>query len=91
MRLEEKEISIIKSIFKDIFGSGEIYLFGSRIDDNKKGGDIDLYLVTNYDFNKELEFRILLQEKLGEQKIDIVFSKDKNRDIEKVALQGIKL
>jgi len=91
MRLEKNEISIIKSTFKEVFKKGDIYLFGSRIDDNKKGGDIDLYLVTNYDFNKELEFRILLQEKLGEQKIDIVFSKDKNRDIEKVALQGIKL
>jgi len=91
MRLEKNEIFIIKSTFEKIFGSGDIYLFGSRIDDNKKGGDIDLYLITNYDFNKELEFRILLQEKLGEQKIDIVFSKDKNRDIEKVALQGIKL
>ena len=91
MRLEKNEIFIIKSTFEKIFVSGDIYLFGSRIDDNKKGGDIDLYLVTNYDFNKELEFRILLQEKLGEQKIDILFSKDKNRDIEKVALQGIKL
>ena len=91
MRLDKKEISIIKFTFKEVFQNGDIYLFGSRIDDNKKGGDIDLYLVTKYDFNKELEFRVLLQERLEDQKIDIIFSKDKNRDIEKVALKGIKL
>ena len=91
MRLDKKEISIIKSTFKEVFQNGDIYLFGSRIDDNKKGGDIDLYLVTKYDFDKELEFRVLLQERLEDQKIDIIFSKDKNRDIEKVALKGIKL
>jgi predicted nucleotidyltransferase len=90
MRLQKWEVEIIKKTFNEIF-KGDIYLFGSRIDDTKKGGDIDLYLVTQYDFLKELKFRTLLQERLGEQKIDIIFSKDKNRDIEKIALQGIKL
>ena len=31
--------------FHDIFGMGKVYLFGSRLDDTQKGGDIDLYLV----------------------------------------------
>ena len=45
MRLSKKYIETIKKYFKEFFQNGEIYLFGSRVDDSKKGGDIDLYLV----------------------------------------------
>jgi hypothetical protein len=40
MRLTHKEIESIKQVFLEIFGSGKIYLFGSRVDDTLKGGDI---------------------------------------------------
>ncbi len=46
MRLLEKEILIIKKIFSDeIKGSYDLRLFGSRTDDMKKRGDIDLLLI----------------------------------------------
>ncbi len=45
MRLSSKYINVIKKYFHIFFGEGDIYLFGSRVDDDKKGGDIDLYLV----------------------------------------------
>ena len=59
----------------------------------KKGGDIDLYVITdNPSVKRESEFWIELQKRLGEQKIDIILSIDKNRSIEKVALkEGIEL
>ena len=44
MRLSKRYIEVIKKYFKEFFENGEIYLFGSRVDDSKKGGDIDLYL-----------------------------------------------
>ncbi len=47
MRLSDKEVQAIKDCFRNIFHSGEIYLFGSRVDDSKKGGDIDLYIRTD--------------------------------------------
>ena len=47
MRLKENEIKAITDSFREIFSSGELYLFGSRIDDSKKGGDIDLYIKTS--------------------------------------------
>ncbi len=49
MRLTEKQINAIKRAFKNIFSeSDHIWLFGSRVDDAKKGGDIDLYIETDY-------------------------------------------
>ena len=95
MRLSEKYISVIKKNFNEFFKNGEIYLFGSRVDDSKKGGDIDLYLVLQEHsnlFEKKLKFLSRIKRELGEQKIDVVFNIDSNRLIEKEAIQwGIKL
>ena len=96
MRLTDSERDLIKRAFLEVFGDGEIYIFGSRVDDTKRGGDIDLYLcpARQYDNERELKrkFQILLDEYLGEQKIDVVMAKDTNRLIEKEALRtGIEL
>ncbi|NPA11092.1 MAG: nucleotidyltransferase domain-containing protein [Epsilonproteobacteria bacterium] len=94
MRLKDTEIEAIKSVFNEVFGKGEIYLFGSRVDDNKRGGDIDLYLMVDTEdkFNKKIKFRAKLYRLIGERKIDVVFSEDENRLIEKEARKwGIKL
>lgn len=94
MRLSEQYIEVIKKYFNQYF-DGEIYLFGSRVDDSKRGGDIDLYLVvSDHDnlFERKIKFLARVKRELGEQKIDVVFNKDKNRLVEKEALKwGIKL
>ena len=41
MRLNQNYIRVIKQAFFEVFNKGDIYLFGSRVDDSKKGGDID--------------------------------------------------
>ena len=95
MRLNKHYIKTIKHSFKEVFKEGEIYLFGSRVDDTQKGGDIDLYLKlkdkTNL-FRKKLKFLAKIKKELGEQKIDVIFNLDNNRLIEKEAQKwGIKL
>jgi len=92
VRLEEWEINEIKRSLREVFGEdAKVYLFGSRIDNKKKGGDIDLFVeADNIDYEKEKEFWILLQERLGEQKIDIVYNKNKFL-IERIAKKGILL
>jgi predicted nucleotidyltransferase len=96
MRLTSSERELIKKAFYETFKDGKIYLFGSRVDDTKRGGDIDLYLCPTQRQENERElkrkFQILLDEYLGEQKIDVVMAKDTNRLIEKEALRtGIEL
>ena len=47
MRLQSKEIQTIIRIAKEIYGeSVKVYLFGSRLNDEKRGGDIDLLVRT---------------------------------------------
>ena len=54
------------------------YLFGSRTDDNKKGGDIDLLLKPGDKindvglFDKKISFIIKLKQNIGDRKIDVL-------------------
>jgi len=43
MRLDKHEKKALKHALKDF--RGEIYLFGSRTDNSKRGGDIDILLI----------------------------------------------
>lgn len=89
MRLTEFEINAIKQSALEVFGSKvQVFLFGSRVDDTKRGGDIDLYIKAEAgnDFTHKIKFLVLLEQKIGEQKIDVVFALDKNRPIERQAI-----
>ena len=96
MRLTDYEQEAIKKAFIETFEDGKIYLFGSRVDDTKRGGDIDLYLCPSQKFEDEKirrrSFLIKLDEYIGEQKIDAVMAKDEARLIEQEAKRtGIEL
>lgn len=96
MRLNPREADAIKRIAISVFGYGsKVYLFGSRVHDNVKGGDIDLYIkpsLNNDIFSKKIDFLVQLKSEIGDQKIDVVISKDTSRIIEKEAIQtGIEL
>ena len=76
MRLSEYEIKSIKESVTHFDPNALIYLFGSRADDSKKGGDIDLLILSEKLTLKEKRMiKLDLYDKIGEQKIDIVISK----------------
>ena len=48
MRLTQQDVATIKSILTAILGTDlRIWLFGSRVDDSKAGGDTDLFVDTD--------------------------------------------
>jgi hypothetical protein len=80
MRLTQRQIDILVSTAKEVFGPGSgLMLFGSRVDDSLSGGDIDLY-VTGFNqpvaqqLDAKLSFLVKVKRKLGEQRIDLVFA-----------------
>jgi predicted nucleotidyltransferase len=77
MRLSERERAVIREAVDQAFGGrARVWLFGSRVDDRRRGGDIDLYIESDLPVDTSLAARmrlaLLLEEGLGEQKIDII-------------------
>lgn len=78
IRLSEKDLNNIITSFKACFHEDDhLWIFGSRVYPEKMGGDIDLYIEPKFYesgvVNKARgEFWSMMQDKLGEQKIDIV-------------------
>ena len=86
MRITAIEQEVIKRAAQECFdASAVVRLFGSRVDDSKKGGDIDLFVQTSIVDAAEISivdaaeiskahtrFLAKLYAELGEQKIDVV-------------------
>jgi predicted nucleotidyltransferase len=105
MRLNDDQIQVIRQAATNAFGQGtSVWLFGSRVDDAKKGGDIDLLVCPQVPsakdaaeplqtFMQKIKMLNLLERYLGERKIDIVVEQvQDSRPIVEVAHKtGIKL
>lgn len=75
MRISNDIAAIIRDTAAELFGA-PVRLFGSRLDDTARGGDIDLYVETDL-ATEEAEKRRLrmlarLARRLGDRKIDLV-------------------
>ncbi len=93
MRLKDYEVRVIKDAVYSLDKNAKIFLFGSRVDDKKRGGDIDLIVVSEkMNYNDKLRIYTNIFKKLEEQKIDIILynGKDDNffvRDSLKESIQ----
>jgi predicted nucleotidyltransferase len=93
MRITEHEKNVIIDAVKSTDSNAKVWLFGSRTDDSKKGGDIDIGIFSSeVDVMGEIEIRQKICDKIGEQKIDLVVSKDGQEAFFKYAVtKGILL
>lgn len=94
MRLQSKEIQTIIQIAKDIYGETvQVYLFGSRLNDEKRGGDIDL-LVRSTGEKKGVLARIRMTARLKlhwRPKIDVIGDHEDSPVVQEALKNGIQL
>ncbi|MDR2116695.1 MAG: nucleotidyltransferase domain-containing protein [Planctomycetaceae bacterium] len=75
MRITETEKQVMIEAVKKADTDAVLWLFGSRTDDMKKGGDIDIAILSpKIDLMKKIQIRRDILDKIGEQKIDIIVS-----------------
>ena len=84
MRLSQFQIDTINKLAGKYFGNDTIVsLFGSRTDDKKKGGDIDLFIMnkneTGLTIEAKIHFLAELKTIIGDRKIDVVFDNASTR------------
>lgn len=82
---QEKQ-AFIAVLAKYIDEDAELRLYGSRANDNAKGGDIDLVLITSHKTAEKLMYfkaKILSEIKtiIGDQKIDLLIATFHDQDI----------
>lgn len=99
MRLSQQTQQIIRDTVRDVFGvEAKVKLFGSRTNDDARGGDIDL-LVELPSITAEIERKIIqltarLQLRIGDQPIDVLVvdpSTPRQLIHEQASITGIRL
>ncbi len=78
MRLTANEVDAIKASAREAFGPDAVVrLFGSRVHDHLKGGDIDLHFEVEegqQHVKHAADFRWRLYDRIEERKVDLVFA-----------------
>jgi len=95
MRITEQEKKVIIDAVKNTDPNAKVWLFGSRADDSKKGGDIDIAIFSekiNNDVMQKIQVRRFICDRIGEQKIDILTTNSGKEAIFRLAVEeGIQL
>ncbi|MBF9018902.1 MULTISPECIES: nucleotidyltransferase domain-containing protein [unclassified Oceanispirochaeta] len=96
MRVEEEQLTIIERTLKLRISDAVVYLFGSRADDSKRGGDIDLFLITRQRVPLKEKIQILAQlETEGiQRKVDLIIKNPEHPQeklYKEVLQKGIRL
>lgn len=93
MRLSDAERAAIVGAVGARDPAAEVYLFGSRVDDNAKGGDIDILVLSEkINFSGKLDILVDLFKQLGDRKLDIVVAPDRAKPFTRIAIsRGVRL
>ena len=92
MRLSAEYVAAIKAAAHEAFGeTAVVRLFGSRLDDNERGGDIDLHAEVDPpedEWRARGTFEDVLFRRIEPQKVDLILTKRggrKPRGFERIA------
>jgi len=93
MRLTQYEITAIKEAVYMQDKDALIYIFGSRTDDEARGGDIDILVISDKLIQRDARIiKECLYEKIGEQKIDLLIARDASHPFTRIALKtGVRI
>ena len=73
MRLLQSEQTAIRETVREFDSSARVFVFGSRIDEMAKGGDIDMFILSKrLPLLQQIRLKLRLYDRLGEQKIDLI-------------------
>jgi predicted nucleotidyltransferase len=74
MRLSKEKGDYIKKFVRQKIPRADVYLFGSRTDDTRRGGDIDILVFGNrrLTLREKIYVKTSFQMRFGEQKLDVV-------------------
>ena len=93
MRIKKAEIKILKESVRESDPDAEIYLFGSRTNDQARGGDIDILVLSQrLTFKDRIKIKARIFKSLEEQAIHLVIARDMTDPFVRVALnEGVPL
>jgi uncharacterized protein len=95
MRLTASEIAAIREETGRLDAKASVYLYGSRVSDVARGGDIDLLVISDtLGFREVLRLRRRILDRIGWQQLDLVVRRRNELDepLAAEALEtGIKL
>lgn len=83
MRLNEQQKAALENAIKDV--DGAVYLYGSRVDDTKKGGDIDILIFSRenpFELSQDVSVKFFME---CEEKIDVTVMNPDNLTAEQEA------
>jgi predicted nucleotidyltransferase len=94
MRLNPKDLTAFRELLRATDPAGRAFLFGSRVNDARRGGDIDIYLEASQQIDLKtalaLEYRMT---SVCDEKVDLLIKNPGQPDqpIHVIARQGIPL
>ncbi len=88
MRLSNDQVRVIRKAILECDPDAEILLFGSRVDDAAKGGDIDvLCLSEKIDRKNRRLIRRKMSDRLEGQRVDLVVAADQSKPFVRMAME----
>ena len=93
MRLTHAERDALVRAVASADPEAQVWLHGSRVNDDAMGGDIDLLVVSQrMGLREKLDVLARMHAALGEQRIDLTITRDDSRPFVRLAkAQGVRL